>query len=443
MESGSTTRGGKTVSWEETTALNVSFDGVSWQAQDAEGNSMPLPVKEGQWLPQLPDGNVVESLLLPAEQLLSRTIKLPLPSPRFIDADVLAQELDEYSGEDINKWWLSWQAASDGDLVRGILFGLPRQFRDEIDGSEAWQQLRFVGADIQVRLNAQLSRFAGDAKGLIAVFDVDCKGLVFGLCRRSGNDKPVWLGMRRLNLQGQDEQVVTQMADEIRRSLIAMGWHAEMELVATGVLESDMHAALLLSEWAGDTLERDELPDRHAASLSAGIRGGLNFRHGRWRARTKNGEGLASWYGTMVLAAALLLVWSVGMIWQNYQLNSQSEQLHAQIIDAFHRGLPNETVIIDPLAQLRKAAGTGGESRSDALLWMQQLAGINRVYKHTPWEIRKLSFQDGKITMSGEAKDLQTMNKIRKSLQQETGKNVQMEDTDLNGSQVKFRMVWS
>ena len=133
------------------------------------------------------------------------------------------------------------------------------------------------------------------------------------------------------------------------------------------------------------------------------------------------------------------------MVWQNHQLHSQSEQLQAQVIDAFHRGLPNETVIIDALAQLRRAAGggAGGERQSEALFWMQQLAGINRVYKHTPWEIRELLLHDGKMTMSGEAKDLQTMNMIRESLQQETGKDVKLEDTDLNGSLVRFRMVWS
>ena len=433
------------MSLEERKAVNVSFDGVSWQAQDAAGNSMPLPLEVGKRLPQLPDGFVAGTLLLPAEMLLSRTIKLPLSSPRFIDADILAQELDECSGEDIKTWWLSWQAASDGDLVRGVLFGLPKQFRDAIDGDEAWQQLRFVGADLQVRLNAQLSRLTEDVKGLVAVFDSDSNGLVFGLCRRSENGKPIWLGMRRLNLQMQDEQAVAAVVNEIRHSLTAMDGDAETEIVATGLLDSGVHAALGLPDWTGETVDKSELPGRHAANLSAGIPGGLNFRHGRWRMRSTSGGGVAPWYRSMALAAAVFLIWSVGMIWQNHQLHSQSEQLQAEILDAFHRGLPNETVIIDALAQLRRAAGgaAGGESQSEALFWMQQLAGINRVYKQTPWEIRELLFHDGKLTILGEAKDLQTMNKIRESLSQETGKNVKLEDTDLKGTLVKFRMVLS
>jgi len=133
-----------------------------------------------------------------------------------------------------------------------------------------------------------------------------------------------------------------------------------------------------------------------------------------------------------------------GMAWQNYQMNHQIEVNQQRIIAAFHKGLPDETVIIDALAQLRKATGNGaGTGGNDAAIWLRQLADINKVYRQIPWQIGELSFNDGRMAMSGQAKDLQTMNRIRKALQQETGKEVKLEDTDLNGSQVKFRLSWS
>jgi len=133
------------------------------------------------------------------------------------------------------------------------------------------------------------------------------------------------------------------------------------------------------------------------------------------------------------------------MMWQNHRLNVQLEEAQQRIIAAFHTGLPNETVMIDALAQLRKAAGgnSTGASAHDAAVWLQQIVGVHRVYQQIPWKIRELVFRNGEMIMSGTAADLQTMNRIRDALQKQTGKKVKLQDTDLSGTEVKFRMAWS
>jgi len=425
------------MSSDNTTALDVSFDGLSWKGADKSANAMPLLLQGDDLLPVIPEGYSVSSLILPAEMLLCRTFALPLSNPRHVDADILAQELDEQSGEEIENWWLSWLVASDGDEVKGVVFGLPDSFRDVIN--DRWQSADFVGVDLQLRLNAQLGQFAGPLEGWVAVFDSDEQGVIFGVCRTVENSEPVWLGVRRLNFA--DGLDTTQSAYDIPQTLAAMGWNPEH--AAAGLLESKLYDALELPQWSGQTIAAAELPDRHAANLAVVDYGGLNFRHGSWGARSVSGGGLKAWYQPIALAAAVAVIWVAGMLWQNIQLNNQNEQLQEEIVAAFHKGLPNETVMIDALAQLRKAAGNSSAvTANQTIKMLTQIVVVNRVYVDNPWQMKELSYRDGSMQLSGIAKDLATMSRIQQLLQQESGHQITLKDSDLSGSQVKFRMVW-
>ncbi|OIO74700.1 MAG: hypothetical protein AUJ57_01810 [Zetaproteobacteria bacterium CG1_02_53_45] len=427
--------------------ISVSYDGNSWQAVDGGNSVVTLAAAEQGQLPQLPEGAAIAMLLLPVELLLSRTFSLPLSSSKFIDQEILAQEIEEHTAEQADGWWLSWQAAHDGTGVSGIMFGLPETLRQQIESDESWRSTRVIGADTWSRLQAQLpAQPMADAGGRVAVFDADSTGLFFGVWSgsESANDaNGYWLGMRRLNWQSEllSQEQIRAMADNIGRSLHAMGWQGTTA-AAFGRLPAALHEALALSLWYGEVMAWSDLPERQTANLALASVSTLNFRHGRWRASSGLGQ-LKPWYRSMALAAALVVIWMAGMLWQNYQLESQLQAGQQRMIDAFHKGLPQEKVMIDVLAQLRKAAGSGaGDGQQSAVLWLQQLAGINRVYKQTPWEIRELSFQQGKMSMSGQVGDLQSVNRIRQALQQETGMDVKLEDTDLNDNLVRFRMEW-
>lgn len=441
------------------TRLRISFDGNSWLATDTDGNTIPLTATgvvslSEMTLPELPDNTLVSSLLLPVESLLCKPFSLPLTQTRFIDQEILKQELEEYSSEQAENWWLAWQGETSSHGVSGLMFGLPESFREQIDAHEIWRQTSYIGVDIWRRLNACLYTWFEAApdrqqsENPVAVLDADTTGICFGVW--SGVDKEqsengFWYGMRRLNWgSALLEHQSPELAENILRSLYAMGW--EKEHTATiGSLPPTLQKALSLPDQDENRPELSELPGRNEANLAAADKGmRLNFRHGRWRSESSLGK-LKPWRRTLALAAALAVIWMTGMLWQNHQLSVQIEKSQQRIVAAFHKGLPNETVMIDALAQLRKAAGgnPGGANNQDAAAWLQQIAGVHRVYQQIPWTIRELSFHDGIMTMSGIAKDLQTMNRIREALQQQTGKKVKLEDTDLSGNRVKFRMAWS
>jgi len=466
--------------------LRISCDGDSWLAIDGDGAQIRLGdvarTETGEMrLPALPAGCAARQLLLPAEWLLCRTFSLPLASPRFIDQEILAQELEEHTAEDAADWWLCWQAGRDGDGVSGVMFGMPESLRCQIDGDAlqndeaeageargadgvsdeaahtekggrpdhdpgeeggSWSQLQSVGIDLLARLDARLAgeRSASersdfkptalsDAAGAIALFDADASGLCFGVWQPcAGDGDGFWCGMRRLNLAGQAWQA---LAEEVMRTLQAMGWRggdsasdsATVSDIAAGSLPESLADALSerfgAAGWRGERVAVDALPTRHQANLALASVGSADFRHGRWRAATDFGE-IRPWYRTLALAGLLALVWIGGQAWQNYQLEQQTRSAQQRVIQAFHQGLPQQRVIIDALAQLRKAAGGSGEAANDsAAAWLRQLDAVAQVYRTHPWRMRELAMRNGRMTMAGQVSDLQAMNAIRAALEQQ------------------------
>lgn len=423
----------------------VSYDGSSWQILDIDGRQIQLSVADDDLLPVLPDNCSGCRLLLPIEQLLFRSFSLPLAHPRLIDADILAQELNERAGEKQEDWWLAWQAAKYDGGVAGLVFGLPERMRQRINEDQQWQQLHSVGVDAWDRLQTQLKPYVESPNrvdGSVAVFDADADGVFFGLWERVG-DKAVggiWHGMRRLNYGRGCSQA--ELAWQVRQSLLAMGW--EEEGAATGRLGIELLQHLELKKWHGCSFEavadEADLPGRQEVNLALPLQLSLDFRHGQWAARSGPGW-IRPWRRSIVLAAIIVLVWGGGFAWQVHTMSGMVEQYKTRISAAFHKGLPDEMVIIDALAQLRRAAGSGADA-GGTTEWLNQMKAIGHVYKNTPWILQELSFQDGAMKISGKASDLEALNSIRELLQQETGKDVQLADTDLSGGQVTFRMYW-
>ena len=424
-----------------------------------------LAVEDGQTLPILPDAAIVQTLLLPAEQLLSRTFHLPFSNPKFIDQDILAQELEEHTSESSESWWLAWQAAKYDDGVAGIMLGLPESLHQQIAEHPNWQHAHYITSDIWLRLNNlndqhdQLSvndhPEINPSKADLAVFDTDSSGIFFGLWHASeANNAPgFWRAMRRLNW-AEASTPPASLVEDIKRSLLSMGWQAE-HAIAIGRLSPDLHAALQLLNWQGHLCDADALPSRADATIDAASASGmaalttsssLNFRHGRWRSGSHLSQ-LKAWYRSMAWAAILMLLWSANMAWQNHQLQTAIVTQQQAITQAFHSGLPNESVMIDALAQLRKASGgdtyaAGSSNRKLAAQWLHHIESINAVYRQTPWTINSISFQQGIMSMTGQTGDLQSMNRLLKALQQKSGLDIKIQDTDLSQNQVRFKMLW-
>ncbi|MDQ6964942.1 MAG: hypothetical protein Q9M13_08495 [Mariprofundales bacterium] len=400
-----------------------------------------VPQLEGEQLPAA----APRMVLLPLELLLLRAVQLPLSHPRFIDSAVLGQELEERAGVDAEQWWLAWQMDRLDDGCAGMLFAMSQAMQQRIAADPFWSQAATITTDGWVRLQAQLSAAVAAEGGeskleAVAVVDGDQAGLFFGYWREG-----CWLGMRRLNsVDGQGVEsarslVVVQMV----RSLRAMGWCGS---AVVGRLDGAWREALVGGveelEWAGESV--DMLPARLDANVEAAssVDVTLNFRHGSWSAAA---SGLVEWRKWRRSALILLLI-ALGWYGQQQMairdLQQQSAQVEERVAAAFHRGLPDQAVMLDPLGQLQLAVEGVGVG-VDRQMLLRQLASLAAVRQGVEWSISALQVQGGVVRLRGSTKDLKALNRLHEMLQQRVGSRVVIEDTDLRKESVGFRMRWS
>lgn len=386
---------------------------------DVEANSIEAPV---------------QGLLWPLENLLVRHVLLPLPHPRFLDAKILGQELAEQSGEEPSAWWFAWHAEAVRGGISGLVFGLPEKSRLALSTHPLWKNCPHITVDAWVRLTSFLP---ADRRLNCAVLDADSRGLFLGFFVDG-----CWKGMRRLNLV--DDRDSEDMAEDVMQSLKAMGYTPE-EHAVYGRLD-EVWAALFrpyMPQWQVQV--EGSLPGRHEANLDAASKGqdslGPNFRCGTWAVRKKWQEGFRPWRRTAMLAACLMLLLMGRDLYALYNLQQRESIFRQGIEDAFHRGLPEETAIVDPLRQLQAAAGP--VSGSEAWVFLRQLQAVAELKKKVPGlNLDELLYAENEMRLRGKAQDFSMVNRIRDILSGILGHEVKVEDTELEDKQVRFRMKW-
>ncbi len=416
------------------------WDGKLCLMWDADGEVVSWPLPQGKDQEDavdtvMPAGQAPDMLFCAAEHLLMRPFSLPLSHPRLLDEDIMGQELAEQVGIEPASWWLAWRASSVEGGVAGLVFGLSTVFRDSLASDATWRHCPFIGVDIWPRLSALVPV---DHGGSFAVFDADTEGLFIGVHRDGA-----WRGMRRLNLEG--GRTCAAVADDARRSVTAMGFSAEA-MPAYGRLDAAWHGLLGsgIPDWRGEVVET--LPDRvtairHAAA-GTGVDFGPNFRRGAWAVRSSWSSILHPWRRAMVLASVILLLVTGGNVFLLHQLRARQASLQAGVEAAFHRGLPDEKVMLDPLAQLRKAAGKEGDV--DTWFLLRQLEAIGTAKQRiTGLHIGGIEYTKAGMKIFGTAPDLAAVNRIRDELSTALGRSVRIVDTELAGKQVRFRLKWS
>lgn len=379
------------------------------------------------------DAAVPARIYWPLEALLVRSFSMPLLEPKMLDAAMLSQEVAELTGEEEESWWLTWQAGKSEGGITGLVFGLSQNLRHDMQGRETWQNCPQLVVDGWERLQA----LRGDLQHT-AVVDEDEEGVFFGYFSDG-----IWRGMRRLNRQlaeggrlGDEE-----LAVQVLNSWQAMGMDIDADPVV-GRLGSALAGQLrpVCGQWQAD--EAAQLSDRHSANFELfGVTvPELNLRHGKWTVR-KQWKGLQSWKRPLLMAAGLAVLWGVATAAQIVMLKGQADTYQARVVEAFHRGLPNETVMLDPLAQLRRAAGSSAGSAKSAE-FLNQLQLLSQAWREKAWQLSEFSIDNGVVQMSGSADDIDSLNKIRDRLSSASGREVTISDTDLTGSRVSFRMKW-
>jgi hypothetical protein len=377
-------------------------------------------------------------IYMPMENLLVRSFQLPLDHIKYLDAPMLAQELADTAGIEPNDWWLTWHASKTERGISGIVFGLPKTEKHRIQTMPAWQQAPLLLVDGWERLNQQLQGNTEQAS--IAVIDTDAEGVFFGFYQAG-----VWKGMRRLNGDMQTDEIATSLSKQALWSLASMGFDPESS-IALGRITTPMKNELHSITHQSSLMIEDSLPQRYMANLTlpnpnSKGKNTLNIRHGKWAIKRKDTLP-REWHRPALLAAAACCLWLILTTFGNHQLESQLESMNDDITSAFHKGLPNQPVIIDALAQLRQAANQGGGTPSGSAFVTSQLNSLGEVFKTNPWDMQELKMDDKGSSLAGKVDSLDTLNTIRKLLEDKLGRTVQIADTDLNGNKVAFRMTW-
>ncbi|MDX8390479.1 MAG: GspL/Epsl periplasmic domain-containing protein [Mariprofundaceae bacterium] len=383
------------------------------------------------------EGYTISILLLPLEQLLLRPFSLPLAHPRLLNQDIINQEMAEQSGEVIDAWWVSWLAGRDDQGVKGLLVALPTSEKEKLENHASWSDCRFIGVDAWVRLN----HYRSDDAVACAVVDVDDEGLFFGYFEQGE-----WQGIRRLqrNINAQDSSHDAVIVEDVVRSLTSMGYKAENSLL-TGNVDQPLASLLLpeLGAWHGeivDQLESRQQATLHAASVGEGL--GPNFRRGSWSFRGDWRKKVYVWRLSAILIAALFVISIASESMMLQRLQDREVELSQGIEAAFHRGLPNESVMIDPLAQLKAAAGPTGDASAWYLL--QQLTGLGNVHAlMADIGIQTVNYEKGKMHLHGDAADFEAVSRLAEKLNETLGQKVSIEDTELSGGKrVHFKLIW-
>lgn len=410
----------------------ASWDGASLMCRCQGGQTMDAVANVSESaVPSLPEEVTrVERCVWPIEQLLVRTFSMPLSDPKLLDGAILAQEISDVSGEDGSAFWLAWHAGKTETGISGIVFGLSQSVRQMMSEEAVWNMCPQLLVDAWERLNA-----LADLTETCAVIDEDAEGVFVGYKKHG-----IWCGMRRINRRGSESLSDKMIAEQIGYSWQAMGMESSDALL--GRAGNALAGLLNGGDGHGQVEVVNELPSRHQANLAVESLSSLilNFRHGKWAIKS-SWQGFRVWKRPLAMAAGLSLIWSVVTIAGIYSMDRQSDEYRAAIEGSFHKGLPNELVMLDPLAQLRKAAGSSGPSQSDSQ-FLEQLQHVSRLYKSISWEMNELDFRGGEMQMSGAAKDIDSLNRMRDQLQQLSGRNVMISDTDLSGGVVSFRMKW-
>ena len=411
-------------------AVNISWcpQGLGIQGDGNNITFIPISNEEATPLPSIPDWvDTPHCIYLPLEETLTRHIQLPLKSTKHLDADMLLQELSDNAGIEPDDWWLTWRMKNTDDGIAGLVFGIKKDLQTQIQDTAVWQNTPLLLIDGWQRLQIWLN---DESDAGIAVVDCDAEGMFFGFYQAG-----TWQGMRRLNGNMDDN------ATQVLWSLQAMGFVAET-MPATGRFSTEI--ATHFPQQSENVQITDDLPKRHLANLSLTTPANndkktLNIRHGKW-ANKQTSAATKAWYRPTLLAALIGFLWLGSMVTSNLQLEAQLEIMQDDITAAFHRGLPEQPVIIDALAQLRQAAGVNTSENSRAV--SQQLYALSQTFIKTPWEMQDFSMGKRGISLAGKIKDLDTLNQVRNNLSAKLGRDVQIADTDLKGNQVTFRMRW-
>ncbi|MGH8370089.1 MAG: type II secretion system protein GspL [Gammaproteobacteria bacterium] len=183
----------------------------------------------------------------------------------------------------------------------------------------------------------------------------------------------------------------------------------------------------------------DGLLPLFATALHA--RPALNLLQGEFGRRTGFGEHWQRWR----FAAGLLIAFCVVGIAQQcltyFQLRHQAAQLDAQVLEQFHKALPDVHRVVDPRQQVQqRLSQLSGGNDSDGPLPMLMTLGA-ALQANTTVQLSGFSYHSGSLQVQVQAGQIQALDDLKTSLQQAGRFNVNLDSVNSSNGQATGRLT--
>lgn len=213
------------------------------------------------------------------------------------------------------------------------------------------------------------------------------------------------------------------------------------------VLHADMESntSVLLELLGTLDLETQSLPlnDGMLPVFAAALhdKQALNLLQGEYGLRKGMGEHWRRWR----FAAGLLIIFCLlGLMQQGvayFQLRHQAAQLDAQVLEEFHKALPDVHRVVDPRAQLQQRLDQlSGGSDVNGPLPMLMLLGA-ALQANNSVQLSGFSYHGGSLQVEVRASQIQSLDDLKTALQQAGKFNVNLDSVNSNDGQATGRLT--
>ncbi|NOX43716.1 MAG: type II secretion system protein GspL [Gammaproteobacteria bacterium] len=168
----------------------------------------------------------------------------------------------------------------------------------------------------------------------------------------------------------------------------------------------------------------------------------INLLQGAYSRSEQIGKIWRPWWPAAAMFASLVFLQLAMTTTHYFQLKSQSDEIQAEIKQIYLTAFPDAKNVVNPQVQmerklkaLRGGAGQGGSSV------LGLLSGTASVLKSTAGlEIKSIRYQDGKLDVDMIIKDLQTLDKLKLQLVQQSGLSVDIVTANSRNNRVESRL---
>lgn len=199
---------------------------------------------------------------------------------------------------------------------------------------------------------------------------------------------------------------------------------------AFGALELDVQTA---------SLNDDSLLPLFAATLHQ--KPAINLLQGEFGRRKGMSEHWQRWRVAIVLLAVFCVAGIVQQGVAYFELRHQAAQLDAQVLEEFHKALPDVHRVVDPRAQMQQRLSqlSGGNDSNGPLAMLMSLG--TALQANSTVQLTGFSYHSGTLQVQVQADQIQALDNLKNALQEDGHFNVNLDSVNSNSGQASGRLT--